>query len=286
MISLIICSRIGKITDTLNDNIEKTIGCPYELIVVKGGTSIFKSYNEGARLATKLYLCFVHEDILFLNQGWGFELTKILQLPKTGLVGIAGSTYKSDIPSSWWVIDPPDFEFDFVKHRITDQDKSMSLDFCLNEVLVIDGVFIACKRDLFKDLSFDESNYSGFHFYDLDLSLQFYFSGYKNFVTNRISIIHNSLGNLNNSWITNAILFHEKWKTRLPYHIHLKQIPNDRLIQLKLLKEWIILISKNGFSYKILLSNFLRFLLKKPSISDLKLVLRVIVHNIFYVRVS
>jgi len=285
MISIVICSRSGTISDTLKENIASSIGCPYELVIIKGGNSIFKAYNKGASLATNNNICFLHEDILFLNYGWGFALNKILLEPNIGLIGIAGSVFKSEVPSPWWLIDPSDFEYNFVVHSIKEQDETVYSECYQTEVLVIDGVLMGCKKDLFKSFSFDEINFSGFHFYDLDLSLQLYFSGYKNIVTNEINIVHNSSGFLNRSWMTNAVLFHKKWKKKLPFHIHFNQIPNQRQINLNLLKNWIILILKNNFDKKMLLSNFLRFLLKKPSLSDVKLILRIMLYDIFYKRV-
>ncbi len=68
MISLIICSRKSDISNSLKENIERTIGTDYELIVIDNSTnkySIFSAYNEGVRRSKGDILCFMHEDILY-----------------------------------------------------------------------------------------------------------------------------------------------------------------------------------------------------------------------------
>jgi len=75
MFSLIICSRNNDICDELKKNISLTIGSyKYEIIVVnnsKNEYSIFQAYNVGVRKAKFQYLCFMHEDILYLTNNWG-----------------------------------------------------------------------------------------------------------------------------------------------------------------------------------------------------------------------
>jgi len=50
MISIIICSRTASISDELTQNINQTIGIPYELVIIDNSDnlySIFSAYNEG-----------------------------------------------------------------------------------------------------------------------------------------------------------------------------------------------------------------------------------------------
>ena len=282
MISVIICSRSGTITEDLKQNIASTIGCAYELIVVKGGNSIFKAYNEGVSQSSYPLLCFIHEDVLFLNQGWGNELASVLKKNKAGLVGLAGSTYKSEIPSPWWLINPADYDVNFVKQVMHKVNPGLTDPAFEKEVLVIDGVFIGCQKELLLKIPFDENHYDGFHFYDLDISLHFFYSGYKNFVTSQIHLFHTSSGNLNLSWIKNAIVFHQKWKAKLPIHLHINPIPHQRQIQMKLLKEWVILLSKYRYSFKLLIWNYARYTLKRPAFRELFQLSKIAIYNLIY----
>ena len=68
MISIIICSRTASISDELNQNIDQTIGIPYELVVIDNSEnlySIFSAYNEGVKRSKYEMLCFMHDDIIF-----------------------------------------------------------------------------------------------------------------------------------------------------------------------------------------------------------------------------
>lgn len=282
MISVIICSRSGTISAELKQNIASTIGCAYELLIIKGGNSIFKAYNEGAAVSSNNLLCFLHEDVLFLNQGWGNELASVLKMNKAGLVGLAGSIYKSEIPSPWWLINPPDYEVKYVNHLMQKENLELTEPDCVKEVLVIDGVFIGCQKDLLLKMPFDERQYDGFHFYDLDISLHFYYSGYKNFVTSHIHLFHSSSGKLNLSWIKNAILFHQKWKEKLPLHLYVNPIPHRRQIELKLLKEWVILLSKYRYSFKLLVWNYARYTLKRPAFRELFQLSKIALYNLIH----
>jgi hypothetical protein len=53
MISIVICARANDINEALKENIQNTIGVPYELIVIDNGKneySIFSAYNKGVTL--------------------------------------------------------------------------------------------------------------------------------------------------------------------------------------------------------------------------------------------
>jgi hypothetical protein len=282
MISIVICSRSGNIARCLEENILSTIGCECELIVVKGDSSIFKAYNKGISLSSYPLLCLIHEDVFFLSDGWGLVLRELLDNCNTGLVGLAGSTYKSEIPSPWWLINPSNYEFDFVQNEIPNSNLKLANGIYEKEVLVIDGVFIGCRKELLLKVPFDEVNYDGFHFYDLDISLHFFNLGYKNIATNRIQLYHSSSGNLNLSWIDSAIIFHEKWKDILPLNLSSNPITNKRHVELKLRKDWLILISKYKPDFKLVIYNYLKYIFKFPGFFDLFKTSKIIIYNVIY----
>mgnify|MGYP000700417361 CR=1 FL=1 len=71
-------------------------------------------------------------------------------------------------------------------------------------------------KSVFDKIRFDEINYKGFHFYDLDISLQVYMLGLKSLCVYDILIEHVSNSKLDNEWLTNARIFFTKWKDCLP----------------------------------------------------------------------
>ena len=77
MISIIICSRTASISDELTQNIDQTIGLPYELVIIDNSEnlySIFSAYNEGVKRSKYEVLCFMHDDIIFKTNDWGINV--------------------------------------------------------------------------------------------------------------------------------------------------------------------------------------------------------------------
>lgn len=66
------------------------------------------------------------------------------------------------------------------------------------------------RKSVFDKIRFDEINYKGFHFYDLDISLQVYMLGLKSLCVYDILIEHISNSKLDNEWLTNARIFFHK----------------------------------------------------------------------------
>src|SRR5690554_3963305 len=103
-ISIVICSRNGSLENKLSENIGSTVGSQFELIVIDNSEndySIFEAYNLGIKKSLFPYLLFVHEDVLFHTKNWGKILIEYFENnEKIGLIGLAGSKLKTDIPSS------------------------------------------------------------------------------------------------------------------------------------------------------------------------------------------
>lgn len=220
-LSIIICSRKGNIDENLFGNIEETIGCEYELIVInnlENKLSIFEAYNLGLQRSKAAYAVFMHEDILFSCKEWGLKIAKYFQANKRlGLIGVAGSKVRSDVPSAWWD-NPKRFLFQNIIHfypngEIRHEVKGFSRKDQVEEVSVIDGVFIAMRKD--EKIKFND-RLSGFHNYDQSISMDFLTEGYKVWVTNEILIGHFSLGKINEDWIRSTLEFNKIYKKRLP----------------------------------------------------------------------
>lgn len=285
MLSIVICSKTGSISNKLHENISETIGCVYEIIVLEGGYSIFNAYNLGILRSTYQYICFCHEDILFISNNWGIHLLSALNLPNCGLVGLAGTRFKSEIYSPWWL--PRSsfstlLETNYVIHPGEKQTNNYNQNSILQEVLIIDGVFIGACKKIFEEVKFDENLFSGFHFYDLDISLSTYFLGKKNYVIDNIHIIHDSKGKLNLEWVQNAELFHKKWNKNLPICIDntIVGISND--IKADLIKSWILLYAYHKkFSFDLILWWF-KFILVNPRLKDFIITSWIIFKKIIY----
>lgn len=226
MISLITCSRFSEISSELKLNIAATIGCEYELIVIDNSNnsySIFSAYNEGLKKAKGDVLCFMHDDVCFHTMGWGMNVQKILFDKAIGLLGVFGSHFMSRYPLYWWS-SPYISQYSInTDHGV--QEYQQHVEYYQNdmsEVAVVDGVCMFVRAELFSKLRFDEEHYTGFHAYDMDLSMQVQQLGLKVCVTKEVLLEHfwseDSVNNEEYSAMLdkNMNVFAAKWANSLP----------------------------------------------------------------------
>ena len=224
MISIVICSVNKDLLSNLEKNIAETIGLPYELIAIDNSVNqygICKVYNEGGKKAKFPILCFMHEDILFETKKWGELVCKHLADNTTGLLGIAGGDIKSRVPSSWSqpIIST---EVNIIQHYKSRQKSpehllvtNASINGTIKKVVLLDGVWLCTKKEVFDQYTFDEIMFTGFHGYDIDYSLQVN-TKYNLYVVFDILIHHYSEGNPDKNWVNSAVLINKKWMARLP----------------------------------------------------------------------
>ena len=177
MISVLICSADNSLLNQVKTNIEQTIWVEHEILffdnLEKKGIS--EVYNSLAARAKFSYLCFVHEDILFQTLNWGLLLADIFSKnPAIGVVGVAGSKYKSKSFSGWYS-GIPGFDCANILHRYSYGDALICLQpnkkNVLEEVVCLDGVFICSRKDVWQQSRFNDADLKGFHFYDVDFKL-------------------------------------------------------------------------------------------------------------------
>ncbi len=281
MISIIICSRKSDISVELKESISSTIGVDFEVIVIDNSLnnhSIFEAYNLGAKQAINPYLCFIHEDVSLVNSifGWGKALENKLSDKKVGVVGIAGADIVTRIPAPWSA-------YRFAKRmnliqgkaddsgNLTFEKRFLPANVADNflPVVLLDGVFLAMRKDIFDEISFNE-NLGGFHGYDFDISLQSCIAGYQNYVMyEKIVLTHYSLGNINQYYYENLIKVFRLFEKHFPILTgqSLDEVPNVFNIERKQLRRLCLNLMKVGFSYTdmICLFKYYSRLIKLPS---------------------
>jgi len=229
MISIVISSVNPTYLNDLSINIRETIGVPYEILSFDnrdGSSGICEVYNKGIAQAKFDIICFIHEDIIIHTQNWGRVLAEIFSDPKVGLVGLAGSTYKSLAPTGYYFTgnDQLDLNYCNVKQRYKYTDRQDGHDYFnpTNELDVhaacVDGVWLCASKSALNLYKFDEDLLKGFHGYDLDLSLGINQS-LKVLVTFRILITHFSEGNFDQKWFEEILKVHQKWAFKLPLNL-------------------------------------------------------------------
>lgn len=222
MISLVICSRSKWISSELEKNIKDTIGLTYELIIIdnsKNDRSIFEAYNIGIERSSGDIICFLHDDIFIHTKNWGKIIEQLFwEKPEAGLIGIAGSKIKTKMPSAWWDCPEEQKVINIIQHFKEPEREQEKWYKGFNtdsevEVAVIDGVFIALRKD--ESIYFNDTM-KGFHNYDMNISLEYAKKGYKILVTNKILIEHFSIGTISKSWYKSTSQLHKVYAGFLP----------------------------------------------------------------------
>jgi hypothetical protein len=223
MISVIVCTAQEEEAAAVHErNVVKTIGAPVEYLRIdnRGSASgICSAYNRGARAARGNLLVFVHDDAFFMQPGWGAVLNGKFSNDRTlGMLGVAGTQYLCRDRMSWTAAGMP-----YMKGRVV-HDIASSGEFFMSafstepgdsEVVAVDGLFLAIRRDLFGRIRFDEENFDGYHFYDLDICMQVRRT-HSIAVTWDILIKHCSEGNPDDAWRRYGRKFLEKYRDELP----------------------------------------------------------------------
>lgn len=274
MLSVIICSRNPKLADRLKRNIASTIGVPFEYIVIDNSHnkhSLFSAYNEGIQQSRFQLLCFLHEDVEFVSNDWGKNLSAHLSKPNSGIVGLCGGMYQSRVPSSWSL-------FEHTKNIIQSDKKGKLRLYELSEgydkqhekpVVGLDGVFLAARRDLFNYITFDKHTFYGFHTYDLDICIQAHVLGYTNIAVNDILLIHYSKGCKNRQWMENIIRFADKWQDAFPLQTtqHSPEFVKQReyMYMKKIFLKYLV---RNGYSNRECKHLLMKYMTHHPSFME------------------
>lgn len=259
MISLIICSRQPDIPKSLKDNISETIGVEYELVIIdnsKNQYSIFQAYNEGVLRSQYPYLCFMHEDILYHTQDWGMKVVEHFQDEKVGLIGVVGTHFLPDTPCGWY--HSMMVSGGCIQREVYDDKNSASekrnLDRLKSEnsidAVAVDGMWFCVRREVFKQIQFDEIYFTGFHSYDLDICLQTRKHGLSVKIISNVLIEHFSYGSFDEEWLKSILEFYDKWEKKLPQIAGVELSDSEVEIRTEFVKQVIVWITAYAQSQK------------------------------------
>ena len=151
MFSFIVCSIKPEETKALEQNIAATVGVPYEYISFdnrKFQYGLTKVYNLCARKARYDYLCFLHEDVRFLSEGWGKEISAQLSKENCGVIGFAGSTVKLK-SSAQWAVSKQTTRIHLIQQMRFGKEKQVENNPDKNDfspVITLDGLCLFVKR--------------------------------------------------------------------------------------------------------------------------------------------
>jgi hypothetical protein len=252
MLSLIVCSVNPALLETMKQSAAATVGVEHEWLVFDNRTTnlgICEVYNQMAARATFRFLVFLHEDLVFKTNNWGGCLLDIFNNDDSvGLIGIAGSDYKSRYLSGWYSGGSGRDYFN-ITHRLNGTDKHLFFpqgwESGEAEVACVDGVFMACPRSVWELVEFDQHLLKKFHFYDIDFSLRV--AGFRKvLVTNRIDLVHLTIGgDFGDKWVEQAFVFHQEHGNELPFQLEKKVHRNDH----PLIEYWLDWLKDQSISF-------------------------------------
>lgn len=183
--------------------------------------SMFKKYNRAIDqipdLSDEDVLCFVHEDIKLLDDMFHSKVEMVFKLkPEVGILGIYGTTQFVE-GGGWWMCDRPTYARGHIMQGRPDLEKPFhmtegNIGF-YDDLVSVDGCMFCMSGKMAKKYRFDELNFDGYHFYDVDTCFRALEMGFKVAVAD-ILIEHASEGPLPESWVKNRETFLEKWKIK------------------------------------------------------------------------
>ena len=252
MLTIIICSINQDYLNRLKINIDQTIGIPYEILSRDNridSLPICRVYNLLAQQASFANLLFLHEDVSFLTNNWGDILVKLLNEDrKNGVVGLAGSAYKSANYSGWYTGIKQMDAFNII-HDNKGVLKTIKDEFYGDRMNVsakeLDGVFLACRKEVWQDIQFNESLLKGFHYYDIDFSFRAS-TKYNNLVIRNIDLVHFTTGgDFGEPWIKTAFLFHKHFQSSLQASKPEQSALSNRIV----FKSWLNLLKNENINF-------------------------------------
>jgi glycosyltransferase involved in cell wall biosynthesis len=263
LLSLIICSRNKHLPDDFISNIEQSIGCSYELVVIDNSDdnySIFEAYQKGFEESKGSYIAYIHDDIKFHTQNWGNLLIEQLSREGTGICGIGGRDTLVRVPCSWKVSLPYIHLVQSDKNGMNRKAKHRPNGYkeLSAPVIMLDGVFLSMTREVMEKIYFDTSLH-GFHGYDFDSCIRSTLAGYQNYVIYNIDIEHFSRGNADIYYYRNLIEVFKKQSDKLPLCVEIM----DKSLQAKLEKRGLKRLTRKmaakGFSNDEIIDTFYYF---------------------------
>ena len=156
--------------------------------------SLPEIYNTAIGIALERnvdYLVLCHDDIT-INSSLSPALASAFN--KFDVVGVAGTSQaKIQEPALWHLMSDPNHLHGAVAHGDDNCKFMTSFGPYPHRAIMLDGVFLGIKREVFSKIRFDEENPAKFHFYDLIYTLTCHQAGFKVGVGD-IMIAHSSPG--------------------------------------------------------------------------------------------
>ena len=198
-ISIVTCS----IDDTRFDRASRSYAqaladWPHEIVRVSDARSLAEGYTRGMERASHPIIIFSHDDVQILTSDFGSRLAR--HLGSCDIVGIAGAT-KAAGPA-WSHAGHPHLHGCVVGPTATGLEVQVFSvrGPLIGGIQVLDGVFLAMRREIAAQVGWDAETFDGFHGYDVDFTLRAATSGLRLAVATDLGVLHHSRGHFGDAW--------------------------------------------------------------------------------------
>ena len=175
-----------------------------------------EAYNLALALSRGDVVVFSHDDVEFLADDFLVKLRG--HMGRCDVLGVAGTRRLS---AADWIA--PGIPYVYGQMAYHDLAKTGNYEVVIwsaslrrvDQIQAMDGVFLCAYRPVAQVIGFDQDNFRGFHFYDLDFTFRAFLAGYKLAVACDLFPIHESGGRDDEAWTTEANLFLRKFGRNL-----------------------------------------------------------------------
>ncbi len=204
LVSFVLCSHRDARFAAVHQEIERTaMAYPHETIRIADARRMSEGYQRGFNLSRGDIVVLCHDDIEFVIPDFMARLIDVMA--NADMAGIAGSRQMTG-PAILFDGHPHLIGRFIQPHAKDTGDGQAGYELCAftltalrSSAQVLDGVFIAARRNLLSALRFDTA-IPDFHYYDVDLSYRAYRSGARIVVASDLTLFHNSKGNYDGNW--------------------------------------------------------------------------------------
>jgi len=216
MISIIICSvdeaRFQRVSQTYARVFR---GEEFEVVGIHDARGLAEGYNRGIKSSRGEIVILSHDDIDVINDDFKDRL--LGHLGAADLLGVAGATR---VRKGAWIAAGPPYIYGQIAQRDAREKSFMVMIWGtptrrVEQIKVMDGVFLCGKRQVMEAVPFDEQTFPGFHLYDIDFTFRAHQAGFRLAVCCDLLLIHESFGKFDTQWEHYVRVFGEKYAAQM-----------------------------------------------------------------------
>lgn len=216
MISVVMCSRDDRKFANVRAMYSRVLADgPFEIIRIPDATGLCEGYTRGLAQSSGEIVIFSHDDMELLADDARSRMLAHLEF--CDLLGVAGATRVCN--GNWLGAGPPYIYGQVLHQQPLKGTMSVAIYGAprrrIDHMVVLDGVFLCCRRESAIAIGFDTETFTGFHMYDLDFTFRAHLAGLRLSVCTDLDVLHMSDPAYDETWMRDAERFFNKHKAAL-----------------------------------------------------------------------